>query len=336
MSDLSAQRVGTEVRLHWTTPDKTTDDIDVSGAMTAQICRATPPSACVPTQTILVKSGPSEATDVLTSRLTANPQGLLEYRVTILNSRQRSAGPSTPAFAAAGEAPLAISNLRVEATEQGAELQWSPGDAADAIELTRLHAVANTAAPRQTARRLQPAAKEPAEMHFQAAAPNSEHLPVGTDAGGSLDATAHRGETYSYTAQRVRKAVLAGHTLEIRSLPFAAVPVTMRDTFPPQPPAALEAILSGQTGKSLAIDLSWRPNAEPDLAGYVVYRQELEPDGTAIGTRARLTATPVPSPGFHDATIAAGHIYNYSVTALDGAANESAPSLSAKEEVPMR
>jgi hypothetical protein len=337
VSDLSAERIGAEVRLHWTTPGKTTDGINVSGPMTAQVCRGSSPSTCLPTQSIPVKPGPSEATDPLPSALIADPQALLEYRVAIRNNHQRSAGPSSPAFAAAGSAPPAVSGLRVEAAEQGAELQWTPSDAADAIELDRLHKIAAASSPSPTGRHLQTAAKEPAEMRFHAATKATGNYSLfQADAGGSVDTTAHRGETYTYTAQRVRAVLLHGHALEIRSALSPAVTITMRDTFPPRSPAGLEAILAGQAAASPAIDLSWRPNVEPDLAGYVVYRQELGPDGAATGALRRLTATPVPEPGFHDATAVAGHIYSYSVTAVDASGNESGPSAPAREDVPLR
>src|SRR5277367_6498851 len=53
VKDLTAQRVGDVVRLHWTTPSTTTDNIDIKGPMTADVCRmavssAPPPYVCIP------------------------------------------------------------------------------------------------------------------------------------------------------------------------------------------------------------------------------------------------------------------------------------------------
>jgi len=329
VSDLSAERIGSEVRLHWTTSDKTTDGISMIGPLSAQICRSSSPPACLPVITTPVKPGASEAIDSLPPALNADPQVLLEYRVTTLNNRQHSAGPSAPAFAAAGSAPPAVTGIRVEAAEQGAMLRWEPKDAVDMIELDRLHVVATTAPARQSRQ------KEATEMHFRAAKTNDGSSPFRADAGGSLDATAHRGETYTYTAQRVRPVTLKGHALEIRSVLSPVVTVVMRDTFPPRPPTGLEAVLAGQNGSSPAIDLSWRPNTEPDLAGYRVYRQELGPDGVAIGTRLQLTPALIPEPGFHDAAVAAGHAYSYSITAIDGSGNESVSGVSTKQDIPL-
>ena len=41
--DLTAERIGDQVTLHWTTPEKTTDHLAIKGAMTAEICRVTAP-----------------------------------------------------------------------------------------------------------------------------------------------------------------------------------------------------------------------------------------------------------------------------------------------------
>lgn len=149
-----------------------------------------------------------------------------------------------------------------------------------------------------------------------------------------MDATAHHGETYTYTAQRIRRTVLSGHALEIRSDLSPAITIAMRDSFPPKAPTGLEIILAGQGEASPSVDLSWRPNTEPDLTGYFVYRQELEPDGTVHGAPLRLTATPILEPGFRDTTPLAGHRYDYFLTAVDNSGNESVRGLAVRQDVP--
>lgn len=337
VSDLSAERIGSLVKLRWTTPDKTTDGISITGPVTAEICRyaisTAIPSACSFTLRIPAKPGPSETSEVLSPALRTDPQSLLTYRISILNSKQRSAGFSSPAFAAAGSAPPVIRGFRVRATEEGAMLQWKPEDAADSIELDRLHVVAAVATPRKP-RSFQPVSREPAEMRFRAANTAAGGPFFGIDAGGSVDATAHHGETYTYTAQRIRRTVLSGHALEIRSDLSPAITIAMRDSFPPKAPTGLEIILAGQGEASPSVDLSWRPNTEPDLTGYFVYRQELEPDGTVHGAPLRLTATPILEPGFRDTTPLAGHRYDYFLTAVDNSGNESVRGLAVRQDVP--
>jgi hypothetical protein len=102
--------------------------------------------------------------------------------------------------------------------------------------------------------------------------------------------------------------------------------VTPQDFIPPAPPRGLVAVPSGGT-----IGLTWTPNTEPDLLGYVVYRRALP----AV-TADRLTESPVPGTTFTDRTARAGVTYFYSITAVDRSAhrNESAPSAEAEAALP--
>ena len=105
----------------------------------------------------------------------------------------------------------------------------------------------------------------------------------------------------------------------------------MKNTFPPHPPTGLEAIPGGATAADRSIDLSWTPNTDPDLAGYNVYRQDIDAKGAAAGTAARLNTIPVAGPAYRDQTAVPGRRYAYHVTAVDTAGNESAPSADVQE-----
>lgn len=140
------------------------------------------------------------------------------------------------------------------------------------------------------------------------------------------------GETYTYTAERVITVTLGPHTLEMYSEPSSPVTVEMRDTFPPAVPTGLATIPGVNPATSTAyIDLSWEPNGEPDLAGYLVYRQLASQNGDPQGPLARLTTSPVVAPAYRDVAVSAGQRYIYQVTAVDAAGNESAPSAKAQE-----
>ena len=108
VQDLTAKRIGDEVQLHWTTPEKTTDRIAVKGPMTASICRIANPALrnLHPDQ---AASGPirpqSRPSTLFPSPSPSIPPTLLAYRIEILNSKGHSAGLSPDAFAAAGAAP---------------------------------------------------------------------------------------------------------------------------------------------------------------------------------------------------------------------------------------
>jgi hypothetical protein len=144
------------------------------------------------------------------------------------------------------------------------------------------------------------------------------------------------GETYSYVVQQVRFTTLEGLPLELRSEPSTAVTLTMRDTFPPKPPSGLATIpgatdAAAGTPSTPYIDLSWEPNAEPDLAGYLVYRQLARPNGDPQGPLGRLTPLPIAAPAYRDVAVVPGQRYIYSITAVDASGNESAPSAKAQE-----
>ena len=88
------------------------------------------------------------------------------------------------------------------------------------------------------------------------------------------------------------------------------------DLTPPGAPAGLAVTRVGGGAR-----LTWSPDAEPDLAGYSVYR-----GGSATGPFARVNDSLLVSPEFDDALLPAdAQVAWYRVTALDRSGNESAP-----------
>ena len=363
VKDLSAERVGSQVLLHWTTPTRTTDDREIKGAMTAELCRETGASpstpaakltACASVRRLSVVSGPSTAVDDLPPVLQADPVMLITYKVKIFNSTGHSAGNSTAAaYAAAGQAPPPLAALQVTGAEKGAILEWqsaatNPADTVD-FKRTDLSAPATTVKKAKPAPAPSPGKKKPAQPKKSGEeSPNEVHLrasdtPASPSAAtaGTIDTSAVMGDTYTYVAQRVRAVQIGSHQLEIQSQPSTPATLVMRDTFPPKTPTGLETISGTAASDStdataLAapyIDLSWEPNGETDLAGYRVYRQLAAPDGSPQGPLARLTALPIAVPAYRDVAVKAGQGYIYSVTAVDAAGNESPPSGKALEVV---
>jgi hypothetical protein len=357
VKDLTADRVGDTVHLQWTTPETTTDHLPVKDAMTAEICRITvathpPQPSCTRVAKLAVQPGLTHAEDALPPNLSADPPALLAYRVQIFNVNGHSAGLSPEAFAAAGTAPPAVQQLRAVAARDGAMLEWQPANTTAPVELDRLPVgpdgvVIEPPQRKEAAKSSKPALKKPAAIHpkpapasppkpLQLAAPVPIEVklrtPIGSaDSGGTIDTTAQMDATYRYTAQRVRTVSLGGHTLELRSAVSPPVTLTIRDTFPPGVPSGLEAVPGGATAADRSIDLSWTPDTDADLAGYFVYRQEVDPKGQVTGTVTRLNITPVVGPAYRDQTVLAGHRYAYRVTAVDTAGNESVPSADVQE-----
>lgn len=360
VTNLVAERVGNEVRLTWDMPAISTQGDALRGPVTATLCResgaattapaaATPASksqrargrkgsaatpaasapACSAVQQFVVTPGPGHAVDPLSQALLAGPPTLLTYRVDLRNDRQRSAGPSAPAFSAAGPAPAGAGPLTLVPHREGILVRWTPRPSDAGMELRRTLVNASAEASATKVRGALPmgnsaARSTPREVSLQAVTAGAGGT-TGTDAGGMLDRTARNGEMYSYIAQRVSTLTLAGRRLEVRGVASPAASITFRDTFPPQPPTGLVSIPGGGFGAGASIDLSWDAGPEADLLGYYVYRGI---DGAAF---ERVTSAPVSVPAFRDLHVVAGHRYTYRVTALDQRRNESAAGASVEE-----
>jgi hypothetical protein len=323
VGDLQAQRVGDSVQLRWTMPNDTTDGQNLAGPRKVTVCRRVGAGVCEMAQSVSEMPAAKVAIeDALPSGLVKGLPGLLTYEVEVMSAAGRSAGASNPGYSASGVAPAPVSGVQAVVTEQGVVLSWQQTpDTGDQILLRRerLHSATAISAAKATS-------KNPLAPQSE---PDVQMLRVRADAGGTLDASAVFGEQYAYTVQRVKQIALAGQSVEIRSEPAAAVSVDVRDVFPPQAPQGLATAdpVRGADG-SFALDLSWEPNTEPDLAGYFVYRHDT---GAQV---ARMNAQILPVPAFHDTSIVAGHTYAYSVTAVDKSGNESKHSAESTVEIP--
>jgi len=130
------------------------------------------------------------------------------------------------------------------------------------------------------------------------------------------DARITWGEKRCYTVRAAEK--IADATIE--SDPGPVVCKTLVDTFPPAAPKGLAAISSEGS-----IGLIWEPNAEKDIAGYVVLR-----GASADGKLQPVTPAPIQETVYRD-PVAAGVTYTYAVVAVDKAGNTSPPSARATE-----
>lgn len=328
--DVAAARVGNEVRLHWTMPKSTTDKVTLKGEQTAHICwtggaaaagngkapaMAAASSGLPGCQAAGDGKFPPEKPVAFAAQL---PSALLQgepravsYFVELENHAGKTAGPSNPGWVAAGAAPPALTGLRLETREKGVALHWDPAGAEAGLVL-RIHRVLVTA----------PGGARPNEAN---GAPPAEEqvLEVDLDKGDpgqALDSDATLDHTWKYTAERVLRATLEHHALEIAGEPSAALTIAAKDVFPPAVPAGLAVVVDEEAH---ALDLSWTPDSDADVAGYVVYRRDVTA-GTAV-ERISGKALVVP-PSFEDKDVQEGHRYAYAVSAVDQDGNESARS----------
>lgn len=323
--DLSAVRTGGQVALTWTMPTKTTDKVLLQGTVTVRVCRNETASAPCATAATLQLAPGSDATftDALPAALAAGPPRALTYFVELVNRKGRSAGPSNKTQILAGEAPPAVEDLTAELRRDGILLRWkpaAPGSSPAAVRLVR--------------RLLTPPAKKPSEGPLaQPAEPIVQVLFVEPAAPSdrALDKSVRFGETYEYRAQRVARVTINGEMLELASPLSLPLRVEAAKMFPPNRPRDLVAVATAsENGSGPAIDLSWQPASDADLAGYIVYRR----DPAANGSWQRISsAQPVVGPGYRDAAVQPGHTYAYAVSAIDQEGNESARSAEAQETV---
>ncbi|NIA08582.1 MAG: hypothetical protein GWP10_02110 [Nitrospiraceae bacterium] len=148
-------------------------------------------------------------------------------------------------------------------------------------------------------------------------------IPGLVDSTGYFDIAVKKGIRYRYKVA----AVLIYYGSEIEGLCTHERMAQPGDLTPPAAPRGLVAVQAPR-----GVEILWQENAEPDLAGYIVYRQD--PDGLID----RLNNRPVYMPRFLDRTILPSGTYRYWVTAIDQAypPNESAPSEKATVEVVKR
>jgi predicted small lipoprotein YifL len=109
---------------------------------------------------------------------------------------------------------------------------------------------------------------------------------------------------------------IAGATIESDAPP--ATCKTLVDTFPPSAPKDIKAIASEGV-----INLIWEPNAEKDLAGYIVLRG-VEPAQTLAAITPE--SAPIVETSFKD-TVTPGIAYVYAVIAVDKAGNKGPASV---------
>jgi len=298
-------------------PRRNTDKLLLKEPVKVKVCRTEgkEPVCSLAGQLMLGSSEPGVFTEPLPAQLAAGKPRALSYFVELENARGRSAGPSNLARVVAGEAPAAVAGLRAQVSKAGVVLRWqsSTGDST-AVRLDR-----RLLTPQPKHDPLG-AAAEPAEQDLLVSERVAE--------GRALDRTAQFGEVYEYRAQRVARVSVEGETVELAGGLSEPIRVEVRDVFPPDVPAGLAAVATAPENGA-AVDLNWQPNTEPDLAGYIVYRNEGD------GAWQRVSpAKPVATPVYHDAAVQPGHTYRYTVSAVDQGGHESKRSAEAEENVP--
>ena len=241
----------------------------------------------------------------------ANPGKVVAYRVRTRASKKKDSADSNTVLVRIFPVPERVTNLEAKVTEPAIELSWatpkktSAGSPLDQLTGYRVFRGEIDPSSAQATPRDIGLAKWKSPLTL--VAPATENV--------YRDTLFEFGKTYAYV---VRAVALAGDG-PVESDDSAPVVVSPMDTFPPSPPQNVVAATTSPPGGTPSVDLSWSVNLENDLAGYRVYRSDTQ------GTRGRLQTTDLlPAPAYRDMSVQQGHMYWYSVTAVDRAGNESA------------
>lgn len=320
VTDLSAARTGNTVTLTWTMPKRNTDKLLIKGDIAVRVCRKTGSDACNDASGPRQFAPGADATwsETLPHSLDSGTPRTFLYFVELKNKNGRSAGLSNEAVALAGAPPGPVTGFTAEAAKSGVVLYWRADGDNGPVQLERKLLTPPATKPKESMAAPPP---EPIEQNL---------LIEDTKQGRAVDKSARLGETYEYRAQRLARVTVDGKTLELEGEFSAPEHVEVKDVFPPDVPTGLAAVaVLGVNGNETAIDLSWQPDTEANIAGYVVYRRKGD------GAWERISpAEPVVGPAFHDIDVQAGHTYRYAVSAVSESGRESARSDETEERVP--
>lgn len=344
VKNLQAERWGKSVRLAFTVPERTTDGLLLqgakaknknlgattsmakTGALAAEICRVQAGNCHPLARMTVLPNDHATYEDTLPDDLRHGKPSILEYHVRVMNADGRDAGWSNLATAPGGGVLENISQLQVRAVRGGVELHWNAARNARAGDRIEIHRTVQIAS--ETVRASAETMKSETE-----ADPAGKKTPRATDlsaegfpdAGGVVDTSIQPKQSYEYRAVRVRVEKVGGESFTVHGEPATVVYTPGKDTIPPRIPTGLEAVATPSTGTAkAAIDLSWEPVQDPDLASYNVYRSEESGQvWKKIGN--------APSAAFHDDTIESSHTYFYRITSVDSSGNESRPGATARE-----
>lgn len=336
VADLSGQQIGDAVQLTFTLPAKTIAGERLADTPAIEILRGAVKNDGAPdaksfrtVETIpgaLV--GEYRAADkvqvvnrITPDELRAYSGAAVAYRARTRASRKRASADSNTVIVHLHPVAERITSIHASVTESAIELSWSAptrtssGDPLPPIAEYRVYRG-----------EIDPASTDASGNDLSKAKWKSPAtLLASSDTASYRDTAFDFGKTYVYI---VRTAISEdGSAVESGdSVPEIVSP---RDVFPPAVPQGLvAAVIVGSTTNQPEVELSWSINAEPDLAGYHVYRSEQQDTPGQLVTPELLL-----SPAYRDTSVQPGHRYWYSVTAVDRSGNESARSGAVAAEV---
>jgi hypothetical protein len=205
------------------------------------------------------------------------------FRIRISGRKGRFSAWSAPVALRVQPPQLPLVDVSLAATTDGVRLSWTTVEAAPSGKVVEVWR------------------RQGAEADFRLVGEASD--------SPYIDQDARFGEPHSY---RLRTRFDGDDRLALS--PFSqAVNLIPVDTFPPAVPVDLAAIAG-----SSSVELSWTRNAEPDFAGYRVFRSVEDGDFLPVGGL-------VTGSTFSDSSAPAGRRLRFRIVAVDMLDNASAP-----------
>jgi hypothetical protein len=323
--DLQATRKGEVITLTWTNPTETTDGALVKKtgkifvrrgfvASESSVPAATAPLGEIPLAPALKDGQPSMPVfrDSLANIQPPPSANFAVYTVQAANSSGRALGNSNQVFVPLVSTPAAPRNFHVDVIPDGVKIAFDP------LLPPRKDSGFTVQYAYRIMRRL-----EGSNQPVVVAEPNA-----GNEAMAVIDKGIEWEKTYQYWVAPITswqqdekyRGVIEGEDSPV-------ITVIAKDIFPPAVPTGMQAVFSEVAPRAF-IDLTWTPNAEPDLAGYNIYRR------TEGQSAVKINSDLVKTPAARDTAVQPGTKYFYSVSAVDLRGNESARSQETSETVP--
>ncbi len=324
VGDLKAVRKGDTVTLTWTTPTQTSDGelIRKPGKMLVQRALSSGHNAELNFQTVSEQALPpalkdergdqATAQDSLATLLHSNTSDEFAVYSVLAQSRSgKSAGLPNRASVPLTPTLPTPQKVQAEPVPTGIRISWDQG----------------WPPKKESPFTLQFVYRIMRKVEGAADAVMIKQVSAGNEAVVFVDEGIEWEKNYQYWIVPVTLWQIGERKGAVESDDSPIAAVFAHDTFPPATPSGVQAVYSAVTGGSF-IDLTWRPNGEPDMAGYNVYRRTGSEPPVKINTEL------IKTPRFADPGIQAGMKYFYSVSAVDLRGNESGKSEETSESVP--
>jgi hypothetical protein len=327
VQDLRAVRKGNDVLLSWTSPTESTDGTLVRKPGKMIVSRAVGSNdnfVNIAEETLRPALSEDQnekiaITDSLSSILrSTTPPDFVTYRVIAVGERNRTAGPGNSVQVSALPVLPPPSKIDLRLIPEGVEISFAVDSS------TPLPNKSGVQYLYRVLRRADAVKGEPVVV--AQLEPAAATLRV-------VDSKIEWESTYDYWVTPITHWQAGSRGGDVEGLDSSAAKILAHDVFPPAVPTGLQAVYAGDPQRP-AIDLTWTPNSDEDLAGYNVYRREVS-DASANVTFTKINSALVKTPSFHDAQVRPGGTFIYAVSAVDLRNNESNKSKETSERVPL-